>query len=977
VLDALGQLLDEAAAGAGTAALLLGEAGIGKTRTLQEVADAASERGFLVAWGHCTELDGVPPYWPWRDVFAALDVEDSAAAGRAGVLTAVVTRLDAVARDRPVLLCLEDLHWADSDTRWLLRGAVDATAGRPVAVVATWRTAESDEDVAELPPRVHRVPLGPLPPEQAVTLARQTAMGALPDDTLERAARHAGGNPFFVREIVRMQALGHTGAERVPRGVRDVLTRRLARLSSDTVEVVTAAAVLGTEADLPVLSATLDRPADAVRDLLDGAVRSGLVEPPADRGPVRFVHGVVREVLLDGLGARRAAALHEQSGRALEQCRPDADEALARHWARVTGEEAARRTVRYARRARDRAHRAAALDQAVLFAELVCERTDDLDDRLHLGDLRARSGDVAGARVLLLRTADAAPGSGRDDVLARAALALSAGESGFEVALHDPDQVVLLEEASRRLPPGGLRARVRARLAVATSVSASQAERGALARAAVAEAEAFADDSALLHVLAGYADTIGGPRHVAERRAVAGRMLDLARRLGDANGELLARRFLLVALLEIGDFAAADVQITAFDRLARSTNEPAHLWYPPLWRGMRALLAGRESEAEAFADQAEELGRRAQSMNARMLTTTLRFAARSGRPEEQVDLVPAVEAYASDVPPDMPQFLVAQASMYAGVRDVEATARCYRPLADGGFRSLPEDAEFLSGMLGAVEAAILLGDEVGAQALFDLLSPFADVWIVDGIGGACWGLTAEWLARLADLLGRGAVADRLRTRAAAAYRAAGATGPLRRITGVVDSPSTGHGRLRRDGGGWVVGWADAQTTLPDLKGLHDLAALVSRPGVPVPAVQLLARGAGVDLGPTAGADEVLDDRARAAYRDRLRALEDEIAEASDAADLGQAERLRDERAFLLRELSAALGLGGRSRRLGDDSDRARKAVTMRLRDVIARLDEPLPALARHLRAAVRTGRECCYDPEEPVRWRVQAGRPGG
>ena len=237
--------------------------------------------------------------------------------------------------------------------------------------------------------------------------------------------------------------------------------------------------------------------------------------------------------------------------------------------------------------------------------------------------------------------------------------------------------------------------------------------------------------------------------------------------------------------------------------------------------------------------------------------------------------------------------------------------------------------------------------------------------------------TAEWLARLADLLGRGADADRLRARAEAAYRATGASGPLRRITGAVDSPSAGHGRLRREGGGWVVGWAGAQTTLPDLKGLHDLATLVSRPGTPVPAVRLLASGAGVDLGPPGGADEVLDDQARAAYRDRLRALEDEIAEASDDADLGRAERLRDERAFLLRELSAALGLGGRSRRLGDDTDRARKAVTMRLRDVIARLDDPLPALARHLRAAVRTGRECCYDPEEPVSWRVRTGRPGG
>ena len=163
--------------------------------------------------------------------------------------------------------------------------------------------------------------------------------------------------------------------------------------------------------------------------------------------------------------------------------------------------------------------------------------------------------------------------------------------------------------------------------------------------------------------------------------------------------------------------------------------------------------------------------------------------------------------------------------------------------------------------------------------------------------------------------------------------------------------------------------------LPDLKGLHDLATLVSRPGTPVPAVRLLAAGAGVELEPTTGSDEVLDERARSAYRTRLRELEDDIADARADGDAGRTGRLEDEREFLLRELSAALGLGGRSRRLGDESERARKAVTMRLRDVVARLDDPLPALARHLRAALRTGRVCSYEPEEPVSWRVRSRPP--
>jgi hypothetical protein len=974
VLDTLRALLDDAAAGAGSAALLFGEAGIGKTRTLEEVAATAAERGFLVAWGHCTELDGVPPFWPWRGVFEALDIPP--ADGRATVLTGLVARLDAIAQERPVLLCLEDVHWADADTRWLLRGVVDATAGRSVLVLTTWRSTETQTDVADLPPRVHRVPLGPLPLEQAVALARAMAVGTLADESLERAARQSGGNPFFVQEIVRMQVLGAAGTERVPRGVRDVLSRRLARLPSGSVEAVTAAAVLGTDADLPVLAATLDRPVSVVRDLLDDVVRAGLIEPLTDRRAVAFVHGVVREVLLDAAGPRASGGLHERAARALELLRPEGDEALARHWAEVDGDEAIERAVLHGRRARDRARAVSALDQAVHFASLVAERVDDPEDRLVLGDVRARSGDAERARADLLDAAASARVLGRDDVLARAALALAGGEGGFEVALNDREQIALLDEAASRLPPGVLRARVRARLAVAASLRAPLPERLEWARTAVVEAEESGDDGALLHTLAAYADMIGGPRHVVERRTVADRMLDLALRLDDADGELLARRFRLVALLEAGDFLAADAEVTAFDRLAATTHEPGHLWYPPLWRGMRALLEGRVADAEAFGNQVEAIGARAQSLNAQMLATTLRYAARWGRPEEQVDLVRAVEEYAVELPPDLPQFQLAMTSMYAGIGDVVATARCYRPLADAGFATVPEDAEFLSGLLGAIEAAILLRDRAGAAVLYDLLAPFADVWIVDGIGAACWGIVAEWLGRLADLLDRRAEAPRFRAQAEAAYRAAGATGPLRRLTGSDGAAGTERAELRHEGGGWVLAWGGRQTALPDLKGLHDLAVLLSRPGTPVPALRLLAAGAGVELGPPTGADEVLDERARAAYRDRLRDLEDEIAEATDDADLGRAERLTDERAFLLRELSAALGLGGRSRRLGDDADRARKAVTMRLRDVVARLDEPLPGLARHLRAALRTGRECCYDPPETVSWRVSAGRPG-
>jgi hypothetical protein len=150
--------------------------------------------------------------------------------------------------------------------------------------------------------------------------------------------------------------------------------------------------------------------------------------------------------------------------------------------------------------------------------------------------------------------------------------------------------------------------------------------------------------------------------------------------------------------------------------------------------------------------------------------------------------------------------------------------------------------------------------------------------------------------------------------------------------------------------------------MPDAKGLRDIAILLARPGEPVRAAQLAG------LVAPAGADPVLDDRARAAYKARLTELDQDIDDATVSNDPERAARAAAERDALIGELSHALGLGGRSRRLGDDTERARKAVTARIRHTIGHLRRYHPDLADHLRAAIRTGTACTYQPAEPVDW---------
>ena len=176
---------------------------------------------------------------------------------------------------------------------------------------------------------------------------------------------------------------------------------------------------------------------------------------------------------------------------------------------------------------------------------------------------------------------------------------------------------------------------------------------------------------------------------------------------------------------------------------------------------------------------------------------------------------------------------------------------------------------------------------------------------------------------------------------------------------------------RREGGLWHVCFEGRDARLPHRKGLQDLAVLLGNPMREISAPKLMA-GIGSDASeaPVPGADPVLDAPARNAYARRAREIEDELAHARACNDLGRSELLQAERETLLAELGAARGLGGRPRRLGDAQERARKAVSARIRDGIELLRGVHPALAAHLDASVSTGLSCCYRPSPPRSWRT-------
>ncbi len=169
---------------------------------------------------------------------------------------------------------------------------------------------------------------------------------------------------------------------------------------------------------------------------------------------------------------------------------------------------------------------------------------------------------------------------------------------------------------------------------------------------------------------------------------------------------------------------------------------------------------------------------------------------------------------------------------------------------------------------------------------------------------------------------------------------------------------------------WLITYAGRQVQLPDAKGLRDLWVVLGAAGEPVHVLTLLDPDAAPHL-KGLGADPVLDERAKAEYRRRLDHLAQEIDDADDLGRGDRAEQLRTEREALVREIASAAGLGGRTRPLGDQAERARKTVSARVRDTLTKIESAHPHLAAHLRSAVRMGTTCSYSPPEPTSWRLR------
>ena len=362
-LAALDAILAGARGGRGQVALVAGEPGIGKTRLGEEAARHAAAAGMQVAWGRCHEGDGAPALWPWaqvvRQLAAGLAAGQLAAmlgpsaawlgqlipelAGPAGpppaadlaaarfqLNQAVAGLLRLLAEGRPLLVVVDDLHWADVPSLSLLAFVAGELTDARLVVVGTYRDVEvvAGRPLAETlgalarEPVVERILLGGLDRAGVARLIGRT-IGAKPAQPLvDAVADRCGGNPFFITELLRLlqserqlAAPDAAAAARrdIPVGVRDVLRRRLARLPAQTGTVLMVAAVAGRGFDLDLIKAVTGLDDEPALDAAEAAVLAGLVlEDDRAAGQYRFAHALVRETIYEDISRARRARLHAQ-----------------------------------------------------------------------------------------------------------------------------------------------------------------------------------------------------------------------------------------------------------------------------------------------------------------------------------------------------------------------------------------------------------------------------------------------------------------------------------------------------------------------------------------------------------------------------------------------------------------------------------------------------------------------------------------
>ena len=784
----LEQLLGALAAaeeGTPSYAALTGEPGIGKSRLAAELVARARTRGVRVLVGRCTQDDGAPPLWPWASVLAPLGVDvvaeppDTDEGGQFRAWERIARSVRDAAREQPLLVVLDDLHWADASTLRVLRLLAETAEDERLLVLATWRDHPGPTgalaDVVEALARRHavRLELEGLPAESAARVVGSLARTAVTEEQARDLRERTDGNPFFLVEFARL-AGERTDLDSLlagddpPTAVSEVLGRRLARLPEETVAALRTAAVIGRHFESRTLARAARIDEDDLLDVVEPAQAAGLVrEDGVDRW--WFAHALVRDTLRAGTSASRRARTHARVAEVLDGV-PGRETEVARHWLGA-GPAYADRAWRAALAAAEVARRLHAHDEAgeLLARALEAQREDPAAtarDRYDLLLSLVEAWRWAARLPALVQAVEDAIDVGNElgdpAAVARAAIATSQGVLWRSAGPGEVNDKVVgaLRGCLERLPSEDSELRCRTMLALANELfnEVSFEERQALAEEALAMAGRLGDPALRLdaHQIAFVALWV--PQTAAARLGHATAAMELARSTGNDRSFLVSATLRAAVLSELG----RPQEMRAAARLARAEAARLRILFGELVLDGLELpwdaMAGRFEECDRALERIRAVGRRIAHSNAEetLVGSLVSLRLWQGRP---LEMVPTLEQF--DATPYPFAASVAVFLWRAGEHD---RARAY--YAEHG-APLAHDTEISMLAWGhAAELALHLGDaELGGGAYLRL-APYAGMTCCAGSALAS-GPVDAYLAMAASATGETAIAGRHADAAAA------------------------------------------------------------------------------------------------------------------------------------------------------------------------------------------------------------------
>ncbi len=773
----------------GGAVLVAGEPGIGKSALAATAADAVREKGSWIVHGRCDE-DLRVPFLPFVDALTQLvavlpdsvldrisdrhlaeldrvapNLRDRRPAlgarqttdpdtERYLLMNAVVATLVEASNVAPVIVVIDDLHWADKSTVMLLRHLMEGIALSKVSVLGTYRhtdlvaDAPFAEELARLRsnPDVRHVVLAGLNSGEVAELT-----GAEPQ-LADALHRETDGNPFFAAELCRhLQETGDDlGATSLPHAVRSVVARRVARQGEEVRSTLVAASAIGQEFDLQLLAGVVKRNEDELLDQLERAERSALVETVAP-GRFSFTHALIQHSLYDEIPPTRRIRLHRQIATAIEELDDSARRLteLARHWveAAVSPDEVDR-AVRYAADAADSALEALAPADAVRWYNQALEllshqptSDEGLRCRLLVGltEAQVRAGDPNFRRT---RVQAAELALRLDDTESLVAVVLKDYARAYTVS-HDTTLTALLEEALRRVGPEASPQRARLLSRYCQNFLFSEPDKAIeIASEAVDMARQTGDRRTLAAVLAVRGWTRQG---FDERWARSMESIEIAEETGDPGIIFDAVYYHGWVSNEAQDPGHTEELLAKLRQIVGLVGRPDFKWTLMVNEASNCLLRGDVAEAERLTLECYELGRELQQEGLDVIHGALLQSVRwhQGRQAEGHELMAAAAREEPDLALlRLPVTLVGSSSDDNLVQAVH---------------DLPHDSAWILGATILADIIASRDDSAAAALLYDEMLPHRLEWV--WIGPMCRGSVSHSLAVLARTKGDRALAE--------------------------------------------------------------------------------------------------------------------------------------------------------------------------------------------------------------------------